>query len=101
MKKVGAVVCILLVSAGLAGWYLFGAGSAKEWKVYVIQLQGPKGMGYFQDLNPELKVTDDLEKAKRFDKKDGAMWLTAIQQDYAKKHAALGVRKAVKLIGIE
>ena len=101
MKKVGAVVCVLAVIAGLAGWFIFRASPDKEWKVYVIELPGPKGPGYFQDLTPELKVTDDLAKAKRFDKKDGDMWFTAIQQDYAKKHAAPAVRKAVKLVGIE
>jgi hypothetical protein len=101
MKKVGAVVCVVAVIAGLAGWFIFRGTSEKEWKVYVIQMEGPKGPGYFQDLNPELKVTDDLAKAKRFDKKDGDIWLTAIQQDYAKKHAAPAVRQAVKLVGIE
>ena len=101
MKKVGAVVCVLAVAGGLAGWLIFRGAAEKEWKVYVIQLEGPKGTGYFQDLTPELKVTDDLAKAKRFDKKDGDMWFTAIQQEYAKKHTAPAVRKAVKLVGIE
>jgi hypothetical protein len=101
MKKVGTVVSVLAVIASLAGWFIFKGIPEKEWKVYVIQMPGPKGTGYFQDLNPDLKVTDDLAKAKRFDKKDGDMWFIAIQQEYAKKHAALGVRKAVKLVGIE
>jgi hypothetical protein len=101
MKKVGAAVCVLAVIAGLAGWFISKGSPEKEWNVYVIQIPGPKGPGYFQDLNPDLKVTDDLAKAKRFDKKDGEVWFIAIQQEYAKKHAALGVRKAVKLVGIE
>jgi hypothetical protein len=101
MKKGLVFAGLFVVIAGLVGFFLFRGGPTKESTVYVIQMEGPKGTGYFQDLAPELKLTDDMSKAKRFDKKDGEVWFTAIQQKMAINHTPPSVRKAVKLIGVD
>jgi hypothetical protein len=101
MKKVWAVACLVGVVLGLVAYFMSGSRPIKESAVYVIQMQGPNRPAYFLDLTREVKMTDDISKAKRFNKKDGDVWFTAIQQRMAEKHELPAVRKAVKLVGVE
>jgi hypothetical protein len=100
MKQIIGIVVVVLLAA--LGWWMFASKQAvKEYSEYYIELPGPNGKVYFQDLKGELKTTDDLSKAKRFDKRDGDLWYGAIQQHLAIKHTPPDTRKAVKMVGVE
>src|SRR3954465_7892743 len=112
MKSVGGIAVALGI-AGAAPWGMFSGKSAEKiYAEYVIEIPGPNGKVYFQDLAKELKTTEDISKAKRFDKKDGDIWYAAVQQNLAVNHTPPATRKgvnppppptpqAVKLLGVK
>jgi hypothetical protein len=103
MRTAAIIWIVLACLLGLGAWFLLGGTRPEneDQGVYVIQLQEPNGTRYFQDLSPRLKWTDDSAKAKRFGRKDGDMWFTAIQQNLAINHTPPATRQAVKMVAVE